>query len=112
MKKSRAGTYIKQSLGYKAYIPQSLLPEPPIKFDDKLWSLLPEAGRALAKLDGITTVLPNPELFVAMYVKKEALLSSQIEGTQATFHCWLQRFDIHIIICIINAGGDMYVKKT
>jgi len=36
MKKSRAGTYIKQSLGYKAYIPQSLLPEPPIKFDDKL----------------------------------------------------------------------------
>jgi len=41
----------------------------------------------LAKLDGITTVLPNPELFVAMYVKKEALLSSQIEGTQATFHC-------------------------
>jgi Fic family protein len=49
-----------------------------------LQSLLSKADRDLARLDGITTVLPNPDLFIAMYVKKEALLSSQIEGTQAS----------------------------
>jgi len=46
--------------------------------------LLSKADRDLARLDGITSVLPNPDLFIAMYVKKEALLSSQIEGTQAS----------------------------
>lgn len=47
-------------------------------------SLLSAADRKLGRLDGITQILPNPELFVAMYVKKEAVLSSQIEGTQAS----------------------------
>src|SRR5690606_26588048 len=46
--------------------------------------LLSDADRKLGRLDGITQILPNPELFVAMYVKKEAVLSSQIEGTQAS----------------------------
>ena len=46
--------------------------------------LLSEADRKLGRLDGITQVLPNPELFVAMYVNKEAVLSAQIEGTQAS----------------------------
>ena len=46
--------------------------------------LLSQADRKLGRLDGITEILPNPELFVAMYVKKEAVLSSQIEGTQAS----------------------------
>ena len=70
--------------GYKAFIPNPLPPSPPIQYDEKLQSLLSKADRALARLDGITTVLPNPDLFIAMYVKKEALLSSQIEGTQAS----------------------------
>ncbi|MFQ8839328.1 MAG: Fic/DOC family N-terminal domain-containing protein [Oscillospiraceae bacterium] len=47
--------------------------------------LLSLADRKLGRLDGVTQILPNPELFVAMYVKKEAVLSSQIEGTQASF---------------------------
>ena len=46
--------------------------------------LLSNADRSLGRLDGITQILPNPELFVAMYVQKEAVLSAQIEGTQAS----------------------------
>ncbi len=84
MNKTRAGKYVKQPLGYRAFIPNPLPPNPPIKYDGELRSLLSQADRALARLDGVTTVLPNPELFVGMYVKKEALLSSQIEGTQAS----------------------------
>jgi len=73
-----------QPTGYRAYIPEPLPSDPCIRYNGELRNLLSEADRALARLDGITTVLPNPELFVAMYVKKEALLSSQIEGTQAS----------------------------
>lgn len=90
----RIGRYIKQLGGYKAFIPRLLPPDPPIKYGE-LWNLLSEADRALARLDGITTVLPNPELFVAMYVKKEALLSSQIEGTQASLEGVL-RFEANL----------------
>lgn len=84
MNTKRAGKYVKQPPGYRAFIPNPLPPDPPIKYDGELRNLLSHADRALARLDGITTVLPNPELFVGMYVKKEALLSSQIEGTQAS----------------------------
>lgn len=81
--KERAGVYLPQPAGYKAYIPKPLPPQPPVRYAD-LQRLISEADRALAKLDGITTVLPNPEFFLSMYVRKEALLSSQIEGTQAS----------------------------
>ncbi len=81
---NRAGIFIVQAAGYKAFIPKPLPPKPPIDYDEDLQSLLSQADRALARLDGITTVLPNPDLFIAMYVKKEALMSSQIEGTQAS----------------------------
>ena len=84
MNTKRAGKYVKQLSGYRAFIPNPLPPDPPIKYDGELRNLLSQADRALARLDGITTILPNPELFVGMYVKKEALLSSQIEGTQAS----------------------------
>ncbi len=84
MNTKRVGKYVKQPSGYRAFIPNPLPPHPSIKYDGELRNLLSQADRALARLDGITTVLPNPELFVGMYVKKEALLSSQIEGTQAS----------------------------
>ncbi|MBI4725921.1 Fic family protein [candidate division TA06 bacterium] len=80
----RAGNYIQQQAGYKAFIPKPLPPNPEIAFDDEMHNLLSKADRTLARLDGVTSVLPNPDLFIAMYVKKEALLSSQIEGTQAS----------------------------
>ena len=90
MIESRMGVTVRQKGGYHAYIPKSLPPDPPLHFDDELHHLLSEADRALARLDGMTTVLPNADLFVAMYVKKEALLSSQIEGTQASLQGILQ----------------------
>jgi Fic family protein len=52
--------------------------------DGELTKLLSDADRALGRLDGVTSILPNPDLFVAMYVKQEAVFSSQIEGTQST----------------------------
>lgn len=81
----RTGFFMNASSGYKAFVPAPLPPEPPIQYDEDIQSLLSQADRKLGRLDGITQILPNPELFVAMYVKKEAVLSSQIEGTQASF---------------------------
>ncbi len=78
----RAGRYVLQPEGYAAFMPNPLPPE--IRYDAELQSLLSSADRAMARLDGMSRVLPNADLFVAMYVKKEALLSSQIEGTQAS----------------------------
>jgi Fic family protein len=80
----RAGKFVLTPEGSRSFIPKELPPEPPIEYDDELHLLLSKADRNLARLDGITSVLPNPDLFIAMYVKKEALLSSQIEGTQAS----------------------------
>ena len=81
---TRAGQYISQPTGYKAFIPAPLPPDPPIRIDEKIQVLLSQADRALGRLDGSIQTLPNPELFVYMYVRKEAVLSSQIEGTQSS----------------------------
>lgn len=86
----RAGSYTKQGDGYSAFIPAPLPPDPPVLMDTELSRLLSEADRSLGRLDGIGSVLPNPNLFVAMYVRQEAVLSSQIEGTQSTLEDVLQ----------------------
>lgn len=86
----RAGTYIKQTSGYRAFIPAPLPPNPPVEMDSELTKLLSQADRVLGRLDGIGSVLPTPDLFVAMYVRQEAVLSSQIEGTQSTLEDILQ----------------------
>jgi Fic family protein len=80
----RAGRYVQQIAGYRAFIPANVPPDPPIRFDAEMTKLLSDADRALGRLDGVASVLPNPDLFVAMYVRHEAVLSSQIEGTQST----------------------------
>ncbi len=82
----RAGRYVQQPTGYRAYMPEPLPPNPPVRYDGdgELQRLLSDADRDLARLDALATLLPNPDLFVAMYVKQEAVLSSQIEGTQST----------------------------
>jgi Fic family protein len=82
--RARAGRPIRQAEGYQAFIPTPLPPEPPLRFDSQLATVLAGAGTALGRLDGVAATLPNPELFVAMYVRREAVLSSQIEGTQST----------------------------
>ena len=81
---TRAGVYVQQPTGYRAFIPAPLPPDPAIVMDQELTRLLSDADRALGRLDGVASVLPNPELFVATYVRLEAVLSSQIEGTQST----------------------------
>jgi len=86
----RAGRFVKQIEGYTAFIPAPLPPDPPVAMDPELVCLLSEADRAVGRLDGVVTVLPNPELFVAMYVRHEAVLSSQIEGTQSSLDDVLQ----------------------
>jgi len=80
----RVGNYISQPQGYKAFIPKPLPPDPPLSIDEELLDLLSKADRAIGRLDGIADVLPNPDLFIAMYVRKEAVMSSQIEGTQSS----------------------------
>jgi Fic family protein len=67
----------------RAFVPPPLPPEPPIDILSLL-DRLSRAERALGRLDGITMLLPRQELFLYMYVRKEAVLSSQIEGTQST----------------------------
>ncbi len=80
----QTGNYVLQPGGFKAFIPQGLPPSPPLNYTDELQTLLSKADRALGRLNGATELLPNPDLFVYMYVRKEAVLSSQIEGTQAS----------------------------
>ncbi len=81
---ARAGRYVRQSGGYRAFLPAPLPPEPPVLIQGRLQEILSAADRALGRLDGSIQTLPNPDLFVAMYVRKEAVLSSQIEGTQSS----------------------------
>jgi Fic family protein len=70
--------------GYDAFIPAPLPPVPPLKTDAELDDLRDRANRALGRLDGIADLLPDASLFLYQYVRKEALLSSQIEGTQSS----------------------------
>ena len=80
----RAGRYVKQAAGYEAFVPAPLPPKPPVRISGRLQVLLSDATLALGRLDGSIHTLPNSDLFVLMYVRKEAVLSSQIEGTQTS----------------------------
>jgi len=87
---NRAGQYVAQPTGYRAFIPAKLPPDPPIEIDHEMQALLSKADRALGRLDGSIQTLPDPGLFVFMYVRKEAVLSSQIEGTQSSINDLLE----------------------
>ena len=97
---TRAGRYVAQPNGYRAFIPAPLPPNPPLDLNGELQGLLSAADRALGRLDGSVLTLPNPDLFVYMYVRKEAVLSSQIEGTQSSLQDLLaaeaQLFDLDL----------------
>lgn len=80
----RSGFYLSQPSGYKSFIPSEMPPKPIIEVNKSIHSLLKSAKKTLAQLDGVGFMLPHPELFISMAIRKEALLSSQIEGTQAT----------------------------
>lgn len=80
----RAGKWIQQPGGHRTFLPADLPPDPPIRIETELLQLLSAADQSVARLDGVTITLPNPDLFVAMYVRREAVNSSAIEGTQST----------------------------
>jgi Fic family protein len=83
----RIGRYVKSSAvageQYCAYIPKPLPPVPALRLNP-LYPLLDQANTAIGRLDGMSMVLPDPSLFLYMYIRKEAVLSSQIEGTQSS----------------------------
>ncbi|WP_207622162.1 Fic family protein [Alienimonas californiensis] len=77
--------FLPQPTGYRAFIPQPLPPDdPPLEVDGEMQVLQERAATALGRLDAQAGHLPNPDRFVAAFVRKEAVLSSQIEGTQAS----------------------------
>ena len=84
---NRAGVFVSNLTGemaYQSFRPAPLPPNPPIALSGELVAKLVDANKKLAALDGLSARIPNMDLFVSMYVRKEALLSSQIEGTQCT----------------------------
>jgi Fic family protein len=86
-KSSRLGTYVSNTTAgetVRAFVPPPLPPDPPLDLGG-LYQHLDRANQALGRLDGLTTLLPDTRLFLYLYVRKEALLSSQIEGTKSSF---------------------------
>lgn len=110
---NRAGRYVtvlKGETEYKAYKPNPLPPSPEIELDNELVTLLAKAQNCLGQLDAISTLIPNMDLYLGAYVRKEALLSSQIEGTQATLEDVLNaenetsvNLDVGDVINYVNA---------
>lgn len=87
MKRSHTGKYTVTSTAgeeVRAFVPRPLPPDPPIGLGANLQLLLEKALLALGRLDSLSTLLPDPTLFLYSYVRKEAVLSSQIEGTQSS----------------------------
>lgn len=111
---NRAGCFVNNLSGemaYKSFKPAPLPPNPPVEIDTAMIQKLVEANRNIAILEGLSSRIPNMDLFVSMYVRKEALMSSQIEGTQCTLD------DILSPYIETNANQDVadvvnYVKAT
>lgn len=110
---NRAGQYITALRGvasYKAYRPNPLPPFPKIEMDTEMVTLLSKAHNYLGKLDMMSELIPDMNMFLSAYVRKEALLSSQIEGTQATLEDVLNpnvdiavNLEINDVINYVNA---------
>src|SRR6266481_5476269 len=86
-KSSRLGPYVSTTTAgetVRAFVPPPLPPDPPVDLSG-LHQHLDRANQAVGRLDGLTTLLPDTRLFLYLYVRKEALLSSQIEGTKSSF---------------------------
>ena len=114
MNKNRAGNYRNNLTGeaaYQSFVPSPLPPEPFIEPDQDMIRLLINANTQIATLNEIAKHIPNMNLFVSMYVRKEALMSSQIEGTQATLE------DVFDPMLDTNRNRDVadvvnYIKAT
>lgn len=96
---------------YESFVPSPLPPQPPLELDSETVAILVKATKQIALLEGIAARIPNVSLFISMYVRKEALMSSQIEGTQATLE------DIFDPLVEENTNRDVadvinYIKAT
>jgi len=111
---NRAGSFTATLYGemaYQSFLPSPLPPNPPVVIDDEMMQLLVQANTWIAKLESIASLIPHIALFVSMYVRKEALMSSQIEGTQCTLE------DVLDPTVEANANRDVadvinYIKAT
>lgn len=111
---NRAGSFVTNLSGemaYQSFRPAPLPPDPGIEMTGELLGKLIEANRKIAMLEGLSSRIPNMDLFVSMYVRKEALLSSQIEGTQCTLD------DILNPLLDVNANRNVsdvvnYIRAT
>ena len=77
---ARAGRYVRGQAGYRVFLPAALPPDPPVELGDELRELLSQADRALGRLDGAISTLPAADRLARMFVRKEAVCSSRIEG--------------------------------
>ena len=87
MKRGLTGRYEKITVGgetVRAFVPSPLPPTPALVLQGPIQSLLERALLALGRLDSVSTLLPDTQLFLYTYIRKEAVLSSQIEGTQSS----------------------------
>lgn len=87
MERGLTGHYVASTAGgmsCQAFVPAALPPQPPLQLDTKLQGRINQAMLALGRLDAISTLLPDARLFLYSYVRKEAVMSSQIEGTQSS----------------------------
>ena len=111
---NRAGSYITNMTGeaaYQSFRPSPLPPNPPLELDSDCLQLLIDANKELAKLNVAANLIPSTNLFVSMYVRKEALMTSQIEGTQCTLDDILDpnadgniNLDVGDVVNYINAA--------
>lgn len=111
---NRAGHYksnLSGEMTYSSFVPSPLPPTPPVELSNDIINLLVKANSQLVVLEAVASRIPNVALFISMYVRKEALMSSQIEGTQATLE------DILDPLLDANANRDVadvvnYIKAT
>ncbi len=94
MNEFKIGQYVKQPQGFKAFIPNDFPPRGDIHLNTRITSKHTEAIRLLGKLDGITFLLPDKDWFLAMFIRKDASSSSQIEGTNATMMDSIERENV------------------
>lgn len=89
---SRTGRYVQQPGGFKAFYPAELPFDPLVRYDDELLYILSMADQAIGRLDSSADMIPNPDMFVRMYVQKEAVHTSQLEGvTRASLSDFLEQ---------------------
>jgi len=113
MQRDDAGRYeVTSAAGesVRAFVPAPLPPDPPVLLEGALQALHERALLACGRLDGVSALLPDQALFLYAYVRREALLSSQIEGTQSSLSDLLL-FELELSVTNLNKGVSHWVGR-